>query len=819
MSIVEAQPNDHSRHFYQGSGSSDITADSWSAGSRAAAGTGLPAEPREDWLLVSIAFTWKLHMFDANAMLISAVRRSQTQIQGHRRWLQAFVTSSRAVELGPAQPICQHERRAPWHQSRHYAYHVPKHVRRRQRRDREAEREDGSTSTLSAQQILELELAQAVGERNITDVIRIFEELPDYRKVNMRPICRTIHDAVRKAKRAPASESRRADIDEMVDFAKRVVNRIRKGELPPDAPTHFHLLALFKDSGDLGSGSSFWQWLENQDDGHVNAAVYGIAIELLAVCGNPLSELEELYERALERFPGTFSAYHLAPNAVVSDREAPTAIPQVPMLLLQGILMARLLHGASKDAYLALDTALRLYPIQSPSRSFRFFRSFMDERPLVESFTVFAIACRAGNAPSHDFMKALLMSIRQSSDLTSPAGLFSALRQMLTLSYLYLGGGGHLTGLNEIVITLTQTLRVRGMTKLEAKGKRRVAEGVANVIRQVLVVFARAGATPGISAFNSIITNLAGFGESKQMIGVALRDAESMGLQPNDVTRRSILAAAGQLGDRELFGGSWNELVHTKAQVGERPEAADFNVLVKAARSVGAVDFAREACKGMESYMTNEQSQSIHSRLDSPDVERIVDEGTPVDVDTLLKLLDVLQADLVVFDERTKNQPGLQDFSKQTLPMGLLAPTPELRLPEEELRRLYDEMTTEQRAHQLLQPMPVTSASSDAAFSRTSISFGQLRYENWKTINNLLEWAELHDQAYEQAVDEAIAAGVAPPSRAKVFKEKFSRQIQTIGLSDSVTTTESGRDGPIDAAWVEEARSEILRLRGIQRQT
>ena len=63
-------------------------------------------------------------------------------------------------------------------------------------------------------------------------------------------------------------------------------------------------------------------------------------------------------------------------------------------------------------------------------------------------------------------------------------------------------------------------------------------------------LFARFGAKPGVSAFNSIITNIAGYGQAKHVIDIALRDAQSLALKPTVVTRRSILTTAGLLHDK-----------------------------------------------------------------------------------------------------------------------------------------------------------------------------------------------------------------------------------------------------------------------------
>ncbi|RMX76913.1 hypothetical protein D0869_10301 [Hortaea werneckii] len=753
-------------------------------------------------------------------MLLSvALRRSQAELQAHQRWLSSFVIASRVTSRIHSPSASQRERLPAWQQqSRHYAYHVPKHVRRRQRQERDAERHPQPSSGSPDELQLEQALAQAITDVNIKDVISIFSQMQDYRALHRSAtwrICQCLHEAFRRQWKAPPTEAKRQDMDEMVAFAENIVAHIRKGNLAPDCRAHLHLLGFFKGSGAFGSGVAFWHWLENQDDDHVNKDVYGVAIDLLAKNGNPLSELEEIYERALERFPGQFNAYYLAPNSILPDREAPTTIPGIPMILLQGILSARLLRGDSKSAYLALDTALRLYPTETPSR---FFDSFVEERPLAEAFPVYAIACRAGNPPSYEQMRRLLTEMRGNADMRSPKGYVSALRQMLLTTYLFVGGGGQLTGnlLNELAIAITKTVRLRGFAALKTEDKRRVANTLTGLLRQLFDIFARYSVTPGIGAFNSFIVNVAGFGESKHLIEVVLENAASIKKEPNHVTRRSVLTAAGLVRDQDLVAESWNELVTSKAEDGQLPDATDFHILVKAAKISGAIDFAKGACIGMESYLTEEELHGIYERLESDDAEAPSTMAAALDVNSLLSQLKVLQADMVVFHDRTVDQPRTQDFGQQTPPLTILPPPEELRLPEIELRQLYDEMTTEQQEDANGgQPALAPFQGLDRTISETNLPLGQLRYENWKMINNLLAWAEMHDKAYEKAVDEAIAAGVAPPSRERVLKSRLSESARSVGLSDRTDESGGTAISSTDLHDLGESRNTIRRLRGM----
>ncbi|KAK3113810.1 hypothetical protein LTR53_008548, partial [Teratosphaeriaceae sp. CCFEE 6253] len=172
-----------------------------------------------------------------------------------------------------------------------------------------------------------LELAsdfhEAISDVDIKNVITLFPELQKRGLIDRTLTWRTaqcLHESFRRHRRLPAHQRVRADSEEMVEFAGRLANAIVKAEVEPDRRGHVHILTFFKEAQAHSEGVKFWTWLEEQSDEHVGIEVYGAAIELLAVQGTPLSELECLYERALQRFPAGFNAYHLSPHAVVPDR-------------------------------------------------------------------------------------------------------------------------------------------------------------------------------------------------------------------------------------------------------------------------------------------------------------------------------------------------------------------------------------------------------------------------------------------------------------------------------------------------------------------
>ncbi|KAL2055416.1 hypothetical protein ABVK25_004224 [Lepraria finkii] len=69
-------------------------------------------------------------------------------------------------------------------------------------------------------------------------------------------------------------------------------------------------------------------------------------------------------------------------------------------------------------------------------------------------------------------------------------------------------------------------------------------------------------------------------------------------------------------------------------------------------------------------------------------------------------------------------------------------------VPEERQRNLYHEMSS--NSSDILPPGALNE-SSDRAVSPTDISFANLRYRNWKTINSLLMQAEAFESRPERS--------------------------------------------------------------------
>ncbi|KAK3717987.1 hypothetical protein LTR37_005413 [Vermiconidia calcicola] len=784
-------------------------------------------------------------------MLSSGLCRAQIELQSHRYWLKAFVSQTRPYSLTTSPTsrtlIQDHGRRPAIRTAQSPRLIVSassgtKRVKIRKNAGNHPQPQPSAPEI--APKLLEQRnaLRQAVTEVRIKDVIKLYHSFEDKSilgRRDFRTIAQCVQHSFRSLQRSSDHLKRREQVDELVAFAEELVRDLRKGVLVPNGQAHVHLIGFFKETGVRDAGVKFWNWLQMQDDLHVNVDVYGAAIELLAVTGVPLSELEELYQQALSRFPGNFAAYHLSPEAVVPDRDQATRLPGIPISLLQGILTARLLHGDTPNAYLALDTTLRLLPDQTPPR---FFTLFLEERSMLEAYTVFAIACRGGIMIPSNIYRRFQSSLRATSDVSTPAQHSLAVRATLSSLYMYTGVGGRVSQnmINELIISITQFLRLHGVASLEAKKKQQLVNDLMDIIRSALAVFARYGARPGLSAFNSIINNLGGYGHSKQLIGIALSDAHALGLEANEVTRRSVLTAAAILGDRDFVVKAWDALKQGRMEMSQNTDATDWHCFVKAAHTTEQIDFAKQEFEALKDTLPPQVHDALLSGIDNSERYDLPSESSEsFDASLLTEEIKKIRADLSIIDERTKDTPRLQDFRDQRLPMTLLPFPSRVTIPEHETAMIYGELTTEQRPSQPTQgtsdlspgyrPQPdafdvsestrpasyATPETMEPALTSTNIPFGTLRYENWKSINWLLEQAEASDEAYHKTVDKAIAAGTVPPQRTLALSLEGVDKVESHGLSDTMRSDKKvKREKQTSDEELKEAKEHILRLRG-----
>ncbi|OCK94300.1 uncharacterized protein K441DRAFT_611324 [Cenococcum geophilum 1.58] len=648
-----------------------------------------------------------------------------------------------------------------------------------------------------------------VNEGNLDKAMKIYPELVEKSFLDSRDtlaIALLIHNTFRR------HPTQAQVVPKILPYAETLVHDIRSKAIPPERAAHVHLISFFKVSRQYDKAYAFWTWLASQSDEYVDQAVYGSAIEMLAYQGTTsLKELEKIYSQALKRFPGYFAEYHLSPEAIVVDKTQPTSIPGLPMTLLQGILTARLLHGDWRNAYLALDVALRLYPTQAPVR---FFELFALERPVIESYTVFLVACRAGTVLKPDRLTGLLNRLVKGQRSCSSEDKLALLHGMITAIHAYLGAGGmiegyHLSSLIKGFQALLPNLSPGTPYGPDHSDNRDL---VVSTAKKVVAMFVKSGLSPSLSTFGSLI-GLAGKAMLPDMIASTMKDMVTLGFTPDHVIHRAVLTAASQIGDPQLVESSWKSLVAFAEAEGRQPSSPDWRVLAKAAKRTHHLTYLDQQTEELGHAITEETMHRIKKDLNK--MESLPTYNQPSsDIDTaaLSFHMEMILNQIVQLVELFKSD-RLLDFSQSPVPMFLEPSRPALGSIDD-LRAVYEELTTDPN-----QPPP-ERATTPKTVGPTGLPLDELRFENWVSIHELMNEAELHEEEKQKLVDAAIAAGEPLP------KEKLLLTLRkAYPASDSQLTAESIATGSTAAhgqlpnsaiPYRSELRERILILRGIR---
>lgn len=611
-------------------------------------------------------------------------------------------------------------------------------------------------------------------------------------------MARLVHNEYRR------SPHKQELLPKLLKFVDTLIQDLQSGALPPHRRANIHLISFLKDAKRYSRGFEFWSWLVRQDEEHLDAAVYGAALELLAYHGEKLESLETLYNQALKRFPGTFTQYHLLPEAIVPDRSQPVTIRGLPMTLLQAITTARVLHGDWRNGYLGLDTALRLFPTQTPTR---FFEVFMYERSLAECYQIFMLACRSGVVLNPKMLTAALNRLVDSQHRSSDErnlGYNSMLIQgMLNSIHAYAGAGGTVDGRHVNVL-------LNGLMHLHSRWASDEAANCNHLIsaaaRHVVIAFARVGIAPHISTFNTLLT-IAMKTRSWEQLEASLKNMSSLALEPDHLTHRILVTAAGWMEDPQRIEEAWKALVDATQSKGQKLDRLDWLALAKAVANMDQDLITWERIASWSAAIPRYFEEMVAERRSrapngdgacKPDATSQPDAIPELDA-TVRFELQHLMSRVTLITELIQSR-RLQDFYEVPLPMSLEPPIGP-KGTEEQLRQIYDELTTDPR-----QP---PSPDLPKAVSATGFPLDELRFENWVTVNELLAEAGWYERAKRTAVDKAITTGKSLP-------KAFSRTLRSSkARPDEEPTDPEGHPDVAKTPSIDEARQEVLMLRGL----
>lgn len=546
---------------------------------------------------------------------------------------------------------------------------------------------------------------------------------------------------------------------DIMPFVQQMITDIRAGKIPHQPWAFVHFLGIYKETKRFSDGMKLWLWVVEQDQSYISSATYGAALELLAFGGlADLPALEIMFSEALKRFPGTFAEYHASPNAIVPDRSQRTIVSEIPTALLQGILTARMLARDWKQAYLALDTVLRLYPTQTPPR---FFELFMTERPITEAYTSFTTACRAGTALSPKVVTNLLSRLHQAIPKSSSlAERMLILRAVANALYAYQEAGGKVQSIHVAVF-----IRCFGQL-IPEKPAGDDYEGDSAVLRDAAAAAAheilrglyQAGFVVESPPFAALMT-LAGQLRVSELFTTTLRDAKNAQVDLSPIERRSMMMSASALEDEDLIKELWNDIV-SKAEIeGSQLSFQDWSSFAKACTRAGCIEYLDQQLSAL-SHTTDTRTGHYVNQI-KKDAAIIAKESGAKEIDTKdFEYMDptAFNVEMEGLKQQMKNVEAVimsgQPLDLQQTPFYMhIDPNTSLFTSSNDVRSVYDDFTTDPH-----QPPPVHDSTIKPALSSTGIPFNELRFQNWITVHELMAEAEAFETSFQADLSQAIAA-------------------------------------------------------------
>nr|OQO31451.1 hypothetical protein B0A51_02162 [Rachicladosporium sp. CCFEE 5018] len=757
--------------------------------------------------------------------LLQRLRILQRQIQQQRSWLDAFHRRSKTVAISPPpSSVPPSITSSALHRS--YATEAtkskPRTYRARHLDLAERQREP------KPRQLPQLKT------KNLDEIIEIYDGLTPTQKSylsdnNYFALINSIRTHISIEKYKPEQQRDRSITERGLALGERIASDLRNSRLSKVGPNTFVLLTLFTETQTWDAGNKLWAWLREQNDAMASAKAYSIAIRMLAAQDTDLVEIESVYQEALTRSNVNFVTYHFSPTSVVPDRtqEHLSGIDELPTSLLSSIMIARLQRGDTKNAYLTLDTLLRLKPrVVALTKDLT---EVLPERPLTEAWALFAMLCRTKVGPANLAFRAMISLIKPAVSLEDRNRHVWVIRAMLSAAYMQAGAGGVLVNnvISEILIAVTQIMRLDGASNLPPDQRELLASAVHEVYESMSVLFVKLGVTPSLSVYHSAIVNFAGQGRRKESMTLALEHAKALGYKPTIITHRSVITAAGQLRDVDIIASGWKSLVEERARLNQYPDATDAHILTKAALLADKPEFARAMLAEMTHLDTAEVGRVVSRIVESEETRETEALPSRALVEDILTDVGKLNEDVQVFQQYIDRGESIDQLAiSGKLPMTLTRIPDEIVLPEAEMERLYDELTTDPTSLPIMpeSTSPGSNIGPETNESRPSIPIATLRYENWKTMNYLLAISQRSDVAYNAAVDEAIAMGKRPPTRAGMSAVGDFKGVP-VGLSDfkdgGGVATGVGGDEMLDdmnGGLNFGARERILELRRIEDQ-
>ena len=477
--------------------------------------------------------------------------------------------------------------------------------------------------------------------------------------------------------------------------------------------------------------------------------------------------------------------------------------------LLQGIITARLLHRDLKGAYLALDTSFRIMPTAIPRE---ILRVFCKERPLAEKYKVFMMACRSRNVPYSSILQDVLEDILTET-YNTPYNqeqvekridhIGAALKAIL--AYVAVGGKldeGHVNGVLSLLKRLMRRLPP-GDVDIDPDWKQFNDEVFhsADLMLDSLLAFIDKSALTAHHGLMSLAPQTGNY----DFVLQTLEKLKSRGRTPNYKTYRLIVRLAGACHDVTALKSAWEMLVKDSEASKRTFDLQDRKALIDAVVSLGgstaAVDFMQAEARRLK---WDPVVLSEPKRYEASEPKSV-----PFS-DMSIRLRETIRAALNVPEDYFTSLDGFYSHPMSTS----IDNTSDLG-SKDELRQIYDLVTADPSLPQsgFVKLSPGTGDPGNVTYD--GIPLGELRFENWVTITELLALAERHSLLKDKIIEQAIEENV-PVSEVSLYRLKEANGVTEEGTSIGLDPALGSNTNSPCFKSGEELREYVYHLRGLQ---
>jgi tetratricopeptide (TPR) repeat protein len=596
---------------------------------------------------------------------------------------------------------------------------------------------------------------------------------------------------------------------------QRLLGHYQAGRLPHDPFATSYLMTLCGKYGDFQTVLQLLSWAESQRSDTIGPVAYGEVIRQAVLLSAGLEVCEDLYQRAMATSSNAFAKYLGSPNAVLQFPERKFTGQGIDTKLLNAIAVARFAYGDWREAYMAIDTALKMYP---ETLQDAVVKDVILHRPLEEALRMHSLHCMGGGRVGGRCLWRLFGSMRSvqgtllSARSDNTASVLTVSNAQIDLLHTTVATGQLIPPdlVRMFVLGMLANLP-RRHDSLKPDDQLKFHQQTLDLKDAVLKLFAIMGLPPVSCGF--VMVRVAKLLGNKQLFQDSLEAwVQSDTPIPDDDINES-LAWAMSFGDPAMLQAVWNKIQDSdklknagidviRLVIRSRSEA-ELNALSALSIEGNRVTALRDQLAKRLSEATLQKTRKSaykahHGPENREDALKLQEERINKLIDRLHRLSSMIQNSSIL--NVRSNPPAVPSLCPAAC-----------QYPSEWHARLYKEMhldpllrneeSIEYEGPSNLNNTKGSSTSrkpnaaidlSRPASTRTGFSYSEVRLRNFQGINDILMLADAWTRQEAELIAERSAKNTSPVQR-----------LNSIAADDRLRLTE------------EEWRSRILFLRGV----